>query len=192
MLRNSCKCGIGATVHPPTVLTVGVVIPVTPMAPHLLHHLKTPGTHSERERSISWSLLAGQPATLSGFSCHSNMGLGMEQNTQSTIPYGNFQLFSFSFFPIMLFLTIRVLMAVGVKYTMTSVSPPVLGWGHFPPSAFSTEHEIVLEMGLRDGGKLAVHEEDLQGIPACEAEIGKGAVVITDCGIDVVHINQNC
>lgn len=135
-------------------------------------------------------LVFARAATLSGLSCHSNMGLGMEQNTQSTFPYGNFQVFCF-FSPTVLFLTIRVLMAVGVKDTMTSFSPPVLGWGHFPPSAFSTEHEIV-PMGLRDGGKLAAHEEDLRGIPACEAEIGKGAVVITDCGIDVVHINQNC
>ncbi|MEQ2265734.1 hypothetical protein XENORESO_011743 [Xenotaenia resolanae] len=56
MLCNCSECGI---MYPSTVLTVGVLISVTPMAPHLLHYLKSAGTSSEREWSISWSLHTG-------------------------------------------------------------------------------------------------------------------------------------
>lgn len=40
--------------------------------------------------------------------------------------------------------------------------------------------------------KIGGDSEDLWGIPTCRAEIGKWAVVITGCRIDVVPINQNC
>lgn len=46
-------------------------------------------------------------------------------------------------------------------------------------------------MGQRNGGKLATTRKT-RSIPACKAEIGNWAVVITGCGIDVVPINQNC
>lgn len=77
--------------------------------------------------------------------------------------------------------------------TVTSFRSPVLGLGQSPPYMFST---LLLRIWAGDGPekwrKIGDYKEDLRGIPACEAEIGNWAVVITGCGIDVVRINQNC
>lgn len=69
--------------HLSTVLTVGVVISVNPRAPpqHGTDLMKSAGTSSEREWPFP-GLCSLETATPLSLSCQSNLGMGMEQNTQ--------------------------------------------------------------------------------------------------------------
>lgn len=152
MLCKTCKYEVTQLcTHP--VVTVGVVISVTPMAPRLRrhHHLKTAATTLRREQSISWSL---RIKTCHPFRLKLSVKPGTGNGTKHTNMFPQPGMLNFTFLSTMLFLS-RGIDGAWCEDTMTSFRPPVWGWGQFPASVFSTWQEIVPETGLRSGGKLA-------------------------------------
>lgn len=131
-------------------------------------------------------------ATLPPIGCQSKLGPGMEQLKKRKIgPCSG--ILTFNPFP-----TTPVLIYLGGV-----AEGGAMTWWHHSGhlswiDSVSSPHVLLRTLkneagdGLEKWRKIGDHKEDLQGIPACEAEIGNWAVVITGCGIDVVPINQNC
>lgn len=139
---------------------------------------------------VSWSLCAGycHPGERR-LSIKPGAGNGTKQKNRSSV----FWMLTLHLFPTILVLNDLGVVAKGGVMIWLHHSGHLLEWGLSPPYLFSN---MLFENWTEDGPekwrKIGDHKEDLRGIPACEAEIGNWAVVITGCGIDVVPINQNC